>query len=127
MSQRQIDGIYLTLAQIAYSTKIAQSALFGFDDDFQHRTQHGTQPRLSPMLCSVLERNLELCQQLVQPINEADRIIELFADAEQGLVKENVGPVGEAFFVSDVFQFGDNRMLWVDLQNGLVFGQGLPC
>jgi hypothetical protein len=34
LSQQQIDGRYLTLAQSAYSTKIAQSALFGFGDEF---------------------------------------------------------------------------------------------
>jgi hypothetical protein len=33
MSQQQVDGVYLTLDQIAYSTRIAQSALFGFEEE----------------------------------------------------------------------------------------------
>ncbi len=32
MSQQQVDGVYLTMAQIAYATRVAQSALFGFEE-----------------------------------------------------------------------------------------------
>lgn len=33
MSQQQVDGIYLTLAQSVYYTRIAQSSLFGFEEE----------------------------------------------------------------------------------------------
>src|SRR5260221_11395149 len=32
-SQQQVDGIYLTLAQSMYYTRIAQSSLFGFEEE----------------------------------------------------------------------------------------------
>jgi hypothetical protein len=33
MNQQQVDGVYLTMAQIAYASRIAQSALFGFEEE----------------------------------------------------------------------------------------------
>ncbi len=33
MNHQQVDGVYLTLAQMAYATRVAQSALFGFGEE----------------------------------------------------------------------------------------------
>jgi hypothetical protein len=33
MNHQSVDGVYLTLAQMAYATRIAQSALFGFEEE----------------------------------------------------------------------------------------------
>ncbi len=69
--------------------------------------------------------SLQPRQQLVEPVDEADRVLQLLAQAEHRLIVEDEGPVAELLLIGLVLQLEHNRMMRIDLQNRLCRGQGL--
>ena len=62
---------------------------------------------------------LKLGQQIIQPIDKANWILKLFAQAEHRLVKKDPRPVRELLLIPFISHFEDDGMLRVDLHDRL--------